>query len=138
MSKFAWSESTDYLGYLKGNNTQHNSLCFHVWASKINQHIQIYPRPDEPQGNSSGNEIDHLTDAEKAERERQRNFTTGVRDFSWFQGRHKVLLLEDGNALTVEISENSERVELLYDAKTRKSRASGFQLSPRNLSLIHI
>ena len=138
MSKFAWSESTDYLGYLKGNNTQHNSLCFHVWACKTNQHIQIYPRPDEPQGNSSGNEIDHLTDAEKADRERQRNFTTGVRDFFWFQGRHKVLLLEDGNALTVEISENSERVELLYDAKTRKTRASGFQLSPTNRYLSYV
>ena len=138
MSKFAWSESTDYLGYLKGNNTQHNSLCFHVWAFKTNQHIQIYPRPDEPQGNSSGNEIDHLTDAEKADRERQRNFTTGVRDFFWFQARHKVLLLEDGNALTVEISENSERVELLYDAKTRKTRASGFQLSPTNRYLSYV
>ena len=50
MSKFAWSENNDYLGYLKGSNTQHNSLCFYVWACKTNQHIKIYPRLDEPQG----------------------------------------------------------------------------------------
>ena len=136
MSKFAWSENNDYLGYLKGN-TQHNSLCFYVWACKTNQHIKIYPRLDEPQGNSSDNEIDHLTDAEKAERERQRNFTTGVRDFFGF-GKAQSSLVEDGNAFTVEISENSERVELLYDAKTRRTRASGFQLSPTNRYLSYV
>ena len=106
MSKFSWSDSTDYLGYLLGNNTQQNSSCFYVWASKTSQHIKIYPRLDEPQGKSSNDEIDHLTDVERAERERRRNFTIGVRDFFWFQGRHKVLLLEGGNAFTIEISEN--------------------------------
>ena len=34
MCKFDWSESNDYLGYLKGNDTQQNSLHFYVWASK--------------------------------------------------------------------------------------------------------
>ena len=34
--------------------------------------------------------------------------------------------------------ENSGRVELLYDAKTQKTRASGFQLSPTNRYLSYV
>jgi len=73
-----------------------------------------------------------LTKAERAERERRRQFTHGINSYHWLQDARRLLLPADGQAYLVDATKPNGSVRALCPEGTRQS---GFTLSPNNTYL---
>ncbi|MCR9261365.1 MAG: S9 family peptidase [Pseudomonadaceae bacterium] len=77
-----------------------------------------------------------LTDAERAERERRRQFNHGITEYSWHP-KHQVLLAPiDGQAVLIDASGSAIKTAVMTPADQRQS---AFQISPDGgwLSFVH-
>ncbi len=80
--------------------------------------------------------VAELTDAERAERERRRQFNHGFTEYSWHP-KHEVLLAPiNGQALLIDVSGSAINTAIMTPADQRQS---AFQISPdgRWLSFVH-
>ena len=72
-------------------------------------------------------DITELTAQERADRERRRQFSFGITQYSWHPDGEHLLIPNDGQALLVDVSSTDSKVTQLCPPGTRQS---GFTLSP--------
>ena len=82
-----------------------------------------------------GADVHALTDAERAERERRRQFSFGINEYHWHPDGNHLLLPFDGQALLIDVSSEDHEPRRVCPANTRQS---GFQLSPTGKFLSYV
>jgi dipeptidyl-peptidase 4 len=84
---------------------------------------------------AQGADVTALTEAERAERERRRQFTFGITQYLWHPDGHHLLLPMDGQALLLDSRKRHLSPRLLTPTDTRQS---GIQISPKGTWISYV
>lgn len=84
---------------------------------------------------AQSSDITQLTEEERAERERRRQFNHGFTQYSWHPNDHVLLVPMNGQALMVDVSQTPPTVTTLTPEETRQS---GVQISPDGAWLSYV
>ena len=112
--------SGKFVAYLKAS--AENSLQMDLWRYDIEQQVHTLWVSAATFESNNASEVTALTDVERAERERKRQFTFGITAYSWLGPNDQALVSLDGQAYIVEVDTKTGRApKLLSDAEHRQS-----------------
>ena len=124
-----------YVTYLKGSKEATTVLDLWCFDRSKNDHTKLVSastldaRADES--------VTELSDAERAERERRRQFTFGISQYQWLGKSRALVLYADGQAYTTRVGDNGN-VDAIQVITEPGQRHSGFNPSPSGLLLSYV
>ena len=101
-SQFKFSPDGQYVTYLQGAEDAPTTLDLWRFDRANNEHHLLVRASDL---NAEADEsVTELSDAERAERERKRQFTFGISHYHWLGNKHSLAVYADGQAYWINVS----------------------------------
>lgn len=134
-SNYKISPCGHFISYLKGSKAAPTVLDLWCFDRSNNDHTLVVSAAAlDAQADES---VTLLSDAERAERERRRQFTFGISQYQWLGESQALVVYADGQAYTTRIGENGE-AEPARPATALDQRHSGFNPSPSGQRLSYV
>ena len=124
-SQFKFSPDGRFVTYLKGTEDAPTTLDLWHFDRVRNEH-QLLVRASDLDANADES-VTELSDAERAERERKRQFTFGISHYQWLGNGQFLAVYADGQAYCIDISTQGVAPARVTP---EKHRHSGFNPSP--------
>lgn len=134
-SQYQFSPCGRYVTYLQGSADAPTTLDLWCFDRTQARHSLLVSAAElDVQADEA---VTQLSDAERAERERRRQFTFGIGQYRWLGSNRALILYADGQAYTTQLNETGEAAKPT-GLTPKNLRHSGFQPSPSGKRMSYV